>query len=31
VILSGTGGLANLNGRGTIQSPNTYTGAIHFD
>ena len=31
VILSGTGGLANLNGRGTIQSPNTYTGVIHFD
>ncbi|TMD08712.1 MAG: DUF3224 domain-containing protein [Chloroflexi bacterium] len=31
VILSGTGGLANLNGRGTIQSPNSYTGVIHFD
>ena len=31
VILSGTGGLANLNGRGTIQSPNNYTGVIHFD
>lgn len=31
VILSGTGGLANLNGRGTIQSPNIYTGVIHFD
>lgn len=31
VILSGTGDLANLNGRGTIQSPGTYTGVIHFD
>ena len=31
VILSGTGGLANLNGRGTIQSPNSYAGVIHFD
>jgi hypothetical protein len=31
VIVSGTGGLANLNGRGTIQSPNFYTGVIHFD
>lgn len=31
VIISGTGDLANLNGRGTIQSPNTYTGVIHFD
>lgn len=31
VILSGTGGLANLNGRGTLQSPNSYTGVIHFD
>ncbi len=31
VILSGTGGLANLNGRGTIKSPNSYTGVIHFD
>jgi hypothetical protein len=31
VIVSGTGDLANLNGRGTIQSPNNYTGVIHFD
>jgi hypothetical protein len=31
VIVSGTGDLANLNGRGTIQSPNVYTGVIHFD
>jgi hypothetical protein len=31
VIVSGTGNLANLNGRGTIQSPGTYTGVIHFD
>jgi len=31
VIVSATGGLANLNGRGTIQSPNNYTGVIHFD
>jgi hypothetical protein len=31
VILSGTGDLASLNGRGTIQSPNTYAGVIHFD
>ncbi len=31
VIVSGTGDLANLNGRGTIQSPGTYTGVIHFD
>lgn len=31
VIIGGTGDLANLNGRGTIQSPGTYTGVIHFD
>jgi hypothetical protein len=31
VIISGTGDLANLNGRGTLQSPNSYTGVIHFD
>ncbi len=31
VILSGTGGLANLNGRGTLQGLNSYTGVIHFD
>jgi len=31
VILSGSGELANLNGRGTLQSPNSYTGVIHFD
>ena len=31
VIVGGTGNRANLNGRGTIQSPNTYTGMIHFD
>jgi uncharacterized protein DUF3224 len=31
VIISGTGDLANLNGRGTVQSPGTYTGVIHFD
>ena len=31
VIIGGTGELANLNGRGTIQSPGTYTGVIHFD
>jgi len=31
VIIGGTGGLANLNGRGTVQSPGTYTGVIHFD
>jgi len=31
VITGGTGELANLDGRGTIQSPGTYTGVIHFD
>jgi len=31
VIIGGTGDLANLNGRGTIQSPGTYAGVIHFD
>jgi hypothetical protein len=31
VITSATGDLANLNGRGTLQSPNSYTGVIHFD
>jgi hypothetical protein len=31
VIISATGDLANLNGRGTLQSPNSYTGVIHFD
>jgi len=31
VIIGGTGDLANLNGRGTVQSPGTYTGVIHFD
>jgi hypothetical protein len=31
VIISATGDLANLNGRGTLKSPNIYTGVIHFD
>jgi hypothetical protein len=31
VIISATGDLANLNGRGTLKSPNSYTGVIHFD
>ena len=31
VIVSGTGDLAHLEGRGTLQSPNIYTGVIHFD